>query len=87
MPVIFIEAPRGMRPQAKKMLTEKITAAVGEAHNIVDTLSFLREYPAGNIAMDGRLQSDNPKILEALKYAAYFRGEGGSAAAQSFASS
>jgi hypothetical protein len=31
------------------------------------TLIFLRDYPAENVAMDGRLQSENPKILEALK--------------------
>jgi hypothetical protein len=67
MPVIFIEAPPGIRPQAKKTLMEKITAAVDEAYDIGDTLIFLREYPAENVAMDRRLQSDNPKILEALK--------------------
>ena len=67
MPVIFIEAPPGVRPQAKKALMEKITTAVDEAYHIGDTLIFLRDYPAENVAMDGRLQSDNPKILEALK--------------------
>ena len=67
MPVIFIEAPPGIRPQAKKTLMEKITAAVDEAYHIGDTLIFLREYPAENVAMDGHLQSDNPKILQALK--------------------
>jgi phenylpyruvate tautomerase PptA (4-oxalocrotonate tautomerase family) len=67
MPVIFIEAPPGIRPQAKKTLMAKITAAVDEAYHIGDTLIFLREYPAENVAMDGHLQSDNPKILQALK--------------------
>ena len=67
MPVIFIEAPPGIGPQAKKTLMERITAAVDEAYHIGDTLIFLREYPAENVAMDRRLQSDNPKILEALK--------------------
>jgi phenylpyruvate tautomerase PptA (4-oxalocrotonate tautomerase family) len=66
MPVVFIEAPPGIRPQAKSTLMEKITAAIDEAYHIGDTLIFLREYPAENVAMDGRLQSDNPKILEAL---------------------
>jgi phenylpyruvate tautomerase PptA (4-oxalocrotonate tautomerase family) len=66
MPVLFIEAP-GIRPEAKKKLVEKITAAVDEAYHIGDTLIFLREYPAENVSMDGRLQSENPKILEALK--------------------
>jgi phenylpyruvate tautomerase PptA (4-oxalocrotonate tautomerase family) len=67
MPVIFIEAPPGIRPEAKKTLVQKITSAVDDAYHIGDTLIFLREYPAENVAMDGRLQSDNPKILEALK--------------------
>jgi phenylpyruvate tautomerase PptA (4-oxalocrotonate tautomerase family) len=67
MPVVFIEAPPGIRPQAKSTLIKKITAAIDEAYDIGDTLIFLREYPAENVAIDGRLQSDNPKILEALK--------------------
>ncbi len=67
MPVVFIEAPPGIKQQAKKQLVEKITAAIDEAYHIGDTLIFLREYPAENVAMDGRLQSENPKILEALK--------------------
>ena len=67
MPVVFIEAPPGIRPQAKSTLIKKITAAIDEAYDIGDTLIFLREYPAENVAIDGRLQSDNPNILEALK--------------------
>lgn len=67
MPVVFVEAPPGIRPDAKKQMVEKITSAVDEAYHIGDTLIFLREYPAENVAMDGRLQSENPKIMEALK--------------------
>ena len=67
MPVVFIEAPPGIRSEAKKKMVEKITAAIDEAYHIGDTLIFFREYPAENVAMDGRLQSENPKILEALK--------------------
>ena len=67
MPVLFIEAPRGIRPDAKRKMMEKITAAVDEAYHIGDTLVFLREYLAENVAMDGKLQPENPKILEALK--------------------
>jgi len=66
MPVVFIEAPPGIRPEAKKKMVEKITAAIDDAYHIGDTLIFLREYPAENVAMDGRLQSENPKILAAL---------------------
>ena len=67
MPVVFIEAPPGIKPEAKKQMVQKITTAIDDAYNIGDTLVFLREYPAENVAMDGRLQSENPKILEALK--------------------
>jgi phenylpyruvate tautomerase PptA (4-oxalocrotonate tautomerase family) len=67
MPVCFIEAPPGLRAEAKKRMVEKITDAIDEAYHIGDTLIFLREYPADNVAMEGRLQSENPKILEALK--------------------
>ena len=67
MPVVFIEAPPGIRVEAKKKMVEKVTAAIDEAYHIGDTLIFLRECPAENVAMEGRLQSENPKILEALK--------------------
>jgi phenylpyruvate tautomerase PptA (4-oxalocrotonate tautomerase family) len=67
MPVVFIEAPPGIRPDAKKKLVEKITTAIDEAYNIGDTLIFLREYPAENVAMAGRLQSENPELQEILR--------------------
>jgi len=67
MPVIFIEAPPGIRPEAKTKMVAKVTEAIDEAYHIGDTLVFLREYPAENVAMDGKLQSENPRILEALK--------------------
>jgi phenylpyruvate tautomerase PptA (4-oxalocrotonate tautomerase family) len=67
MPICFIEAPPGIQAEAKKRMVEKITSAIDEAYHIGDTLIFLREYPAENVAMDGRLRSENPKILEALK--------------------
>jgi phenylpyruvate tautomerase PptA (4-oxalocrotonate tautomerase family) len=67
MPIVFIDAPPGIRTDAKKKMMEQITGAIDEAYHIGDTLIFLREHAVANVAMDGRLQSDNPKILEALK--------------------
>ena len=67
MPVVFIEAPPGIRADAKKKMVEKVTSAIDEAYHIGDTLVFLREHAPENVAMSGRLQSENPKILEALK--------------------
>jgi len=67
MPVVFIDAPPGIRTDAKRKMMEKITSAIDEAYHIGDTLVFLREHSIDNVAMDGRIQSESPKILEALK--------------------
>jgi phenylpyruvate tautomerase PptA (4-oxalocrotonate tautomerase family) len=67
MPVVFIEAPPGVRADAKKKMMERITSAIDDTYHIGDTLIFLREYPPENVAMDGRLQSENPKLQEILK--------------------
>jgi len=67
MPVLFIEAPQGIRPEKKSVMMRKITEAVDEAYQIGDTLIFLREYAPEDVALEGRLQSENPIILEALK--------------------
>jgi len=67
MPVLFIEAPPGIRPEAKRRMVQRLTEAIDEAYHIGDTLIFLREYPAENVSMDGKLQAENPKILEALR--------------------
>jgi hypothetical protein len=48
MPVLFIEAPPGIRPEAKKKLVEKITAAVDEACHIGDTLKMYPWMGASN---------------------------------------
>ena len=44
MPTMIIEAPTGIRRDAKKRLMEKTTAALNEAYPIPDVRIFLREY-------------------------------------------
>ena len=67
MPVVTIQAPPGLRLEKKKKMVEKIPAAIDEAYEIGDTIIFLHEDAAENVAMNGKLQSENPKILEVLK--------------------
>ena len=67
MPVCRIEAPPGIGTTAKKKMVEKITAAIDEAYHIGDTLVFLQECAPENVAMDGRLLSENPRIQEILQ--------------------
>jgi phenylpyruvate tautomerase PptA (4-oxalocrotonate tautomerase family) len=58
MPVCLIEAPAGIRNDAKKRLVERTTAALDEAYHVPDVRIFLREYPLENVAQDGRLNSE-----------------------------
>jgi hypothetical protein len=58
MPVCFLEVPAGIRPDAKKMLVQKIKAAVNEVWPIPDVRVFFREYQAENVAQDGHFQSE-----------------------------
>ena len=48
-------------------MMQKITGVIDEAYRIGDTLIFLREYHTENMAPDGKLQSENPKVLEARR--------------------
>ena len=67
MPVVFIEAPPGIRTDAKKRMVQKINTAIEEVYPIGETLIFLREYSLDNVALNGGLQSENPHVLEAVK--------------------
>ena len=67
MPVCRIEAPPGIGITAKKKMVEKITAAIDEAYHIGDTLVFLQECTPENVAMNGRLLSEDPRIQEILQ--------------------
>jgi hypothetical protein len=59
MPVCLIEAPTGIRRDAKKRLVERSTAAFNEAYPVPDVRIFLREYPLENAGQDGRIQSEH----------------------------
>ena len=67
MPVVFIEAPPGIRTDAKKHMVQKINTATEEVYPIGEALIFLREYPLDNVALNGGLQSENPHVLEGIK--------------------
>jgi phenylpyruvate tautomerase PptA (4-oxalocrotonate tautomerase family) len=70
-PVGFIEAPHLRSIDAKRKMIEGIDAAIAEAYegvaNIRETLIFLKELPLENAGWAGRLQSDNPEFVEAIK--------------------
>jgi hypothetical protein len=67
VPVCRIEAPPGIGIAAKKKLVEQITAAIDTAYPIGDTLVSLEECASENVAMNGRLLSEDPRIREILQ--------------------
>lgn len=58
MPMLFLEAPAGIRRDAKTTMMKEVTAALDEAFHVPDVRIFLREYPAENVGQDGRIQSE-----------------------------
>jgi hypothetical protein len=61
VPVCRIEASPGLGTAAKKKMVEKITAAIGEAYHIGDTLVFLQECSPENVALMGDFCRKTPK--------------------------
>jgi len=51
----------GIGITAKKKMVEKITAAIDEPYHIGDTLVFLEECEPQNVALNGRLLSEDPE--------------------------
>lgn len=66
MPVVFIEAPPGLRADAKQRLVKQLTTALDEVYLIGETLIFLREYPLENVAVNGSLASENARVQAAV---------------------
>jgi phenylpyruvate tautomerase PptA (4-oxalocrotonate tautomerase family) len=70
-PVCFIEAPQLRSIEAKRQMVAGISEAIAEAYsglaNTEGTLILHNEYPLENAGWAGRLQSDNPELVEAMK--------------------
>jgi len=67
VPVCRIEAPPGIGIAAKKKMVAQVTAAIDEAYHIGETLVFIQECAPENVAMNGRLLSEDPRIREILQ--------------------
>lgn len=58
MPQFLIEAPTGIRYEAKQKMMREITEAIDAAYRIPDVRIWLREYHTDNVAQDGRLGAE-----------------------------
>ncbi len=58
MPILMIEAPAGVRAEAKQKLLRQVSEAIEEAYRFHDVRVWLREYPPENVAQDGRVGTE-----------------------------
>jgi hypothetical protein len=63
MPQLLIEAPMGIRHDAKQTMMQEITTAIDEAYHIPDVRIWLREYRAENVAQGGHIQVEPVRPL------------------------
>jgi hypothetical protein len=70
-PVGILAVPLLRSVDSKRKLAEKLQAAFAEAYagiaNTSEFLVFMNGYPLEDAFSGGRLQSDNPKIVEGMK--------------------
>lgn len=70
-PVGILNVSKLRSVDAKRKVAEKLQAAFAEAYdgiaNTAELLVFMNEYPLENAFWGGRLQSDNPQIVEGMK--------------------
>ena len=67
----MLNVPKLRSVDAKRKVAEKLQAAFVEAYagiaNTSEFLVFMNEYPLENAFSGGRLQSDNPQIVDFMK--------------------
>jgi hypothetical protein len=70
-PLCFLEAPELDDINARRTMSNKIGVAIAKAYgdlaNTDQTLILMNHYPLEYAGFAGRLQSDNPEMVEAMK--------------------
>src|ERR671939_130928 len=67
MPVFTLDAPAGAGLEAKQKMMKEIHDALDEAYHFPDTRGWLREYPAENVAQDGRVEAESVRPVCSLE--------------------
>jgi hypothetical protein len=63
VPIMLIDAPVGADAGTKQKLMRQVSDAIEEAYQFQDVRVWLREYPAENIAQDGRVGAEPPRPM------------------------
>ncbi|MEU5156893.1 N-acetylmuramic acid 6-phosphate etherase [Glycomyces sp. NPDC021274] len=69
--VCFLEAPEFTGEDVSRAMTKRINDAIEVAYegiaNTAETLILMNRYPLQDAGFQGRLQSDDPELVEAIK--------------------
>jgi phenylpyruvate tautomerase PptA (4-oxalocrotonate tautomerase family) len=63
MPICYLDAPKGIQPQAKRKMVERITAALNAAFPIPDVRIFFRDYAAADVSQDGSFAAGDVRAV------------------------
>jgi phenylpyruvate tautomerase PptA (4-oxalocrotonate tautomerase family) len=63
MPICYLDAPKGIQPQAKRKMVERITAAMNAAFPIPDVRIFFREYAPAEVSQDGSFAAGDVRAV------------------------
>jgi hypothetical protein len=58
-PVFMVHVPPGAGDDAKRTMLRKVAAAVGDAYDLPDFMTFVHEHPLDLVALDGGLLADD----------------------------
>jgi phenylpyruvate tautomerase PptA (4-oxalocrotonate tautomerase family) len=61
MPICYIDAPKGIRPEAKQKMVQRITSAMNAVYPIPDVRIFFREHSPGEVSQDGSFDGEDVK--------------------------
>ncbi|HJP74932.1 MAG TPA: hypothetical protein VJ914_11720 [Pseudonocardiaceae bacterium] len=63
-PVFMVHVPQGAKIAAKRMMLERINAAVAAAYRLPDFITFIHEHPLDLVALEGGLLADDQQRVD-----------------------
>jgi phenylpyruvate tautomerase PptA (4-oxalocrotonate tautomerase family) len=66
VPICHIDAPKGIHPDAKQKMVQRITSAINAVYPIPDVRIFFQEHAPSEVSQDGRFDGKDVKPVFTL---------------------
>jgi phenylpyruvate tautomerase PptA (4-oxalocrotonate tautomerase family) len=63
-PVFLVHAPEGAKDDVKRTMLKKVNAAVADAYQLPDFITFVQEHPLDLVAVNGGLLADDRQRVQ-----------------------